>query len=61
MVNRSQNLSKACDPANMTTNHKTLMDYKLRNFLHPTPKKVGQWKDGACTSKPVPMERLDPS
>ena len=63
MVNKSQNLSKPCDPdfATMTANQKSIRDYKLRKCLHPTPTAVARWKDGACTSKLVPLERLDPS
>ena len=61
MIQKSQKLSEVCDPKDMTANQKSVRDYKLRKCLHPTPGKVPRWKDGTCTTKQVPMEKLDRS
>ena len=64
MVKKSQNLQKRCDPdpTKITSHQKSMRDNKLRKGLYPQAKcgKVAQWKDGACTTKPVPIEWLDP-
>ena len=65
MVHKSQNLQLPCDPdpSSMTSHQRSMRDNKLRKGLYPQAKdgRVKTWKDGTSTSKPVPIEWLDPS